>query len=160
MMRAGFVGQLEHFPTGYRCYIVFLPSNTDLRHPSEDYVMNHFWQVANAVDFDVLFSGVARGDGRIAARRRFGINDPVEASIVILDTYPAHWAPGIDPIVSIRLNDLREERDVLELLLTLVSISHETNFFGKVKRRETFKRASEILSSLQKVAAFVKVFIP
>jgi hypothetical protein len=159
-MRAGFVGLLEQFPPDFRCYIVFLPSETELRPQAEDFVMKPFWHAANSVDTDVLFSGVSRGPGLVAARRKFGIEDRVEASIVILDTYPPHWARGSHPIAAIRLNELREERDVEELLLTLVSLSYKTNFFGAARRRETFKKVSEMLASFQKIAQFVKVLIP
>ncbi|MGB2803995.1 MAG: hypothetical protein WBD64_03735 [Candidatus Zixiibacteriota bacterium] len=158
-MKGGFVGALEHFPDGYRCYIIFLPNETDIRTDAEKFVMDNFWHAASSTDDDVLFSGVIHGEGLREARRTFQVQKMDEGYFLILDTQPASWDSSNDPVVKIPLNELKNGYDVRVLMLTLLSISREDNFIGKLKRKQTFKRANEILSRLP-IFDLIKIFIP
>ena len=159
-MDDGFVGVLTHIPDGYRCYMLFLPNETFLEGPAEEFIMTHFWEVASSVGDDVLFTGVVRGDGLTAARRAFGIKTSTESAIVLLDVRPSQWEDGIDPLVIIPLAKLKTEYDVLELLHVLVTVSKARNFIGKMKRKQTFAKVRQYLGYVPTVGKYIKYLLP
>lgn len=159
-MDNGFVGNLEQAPRNYRCYILFLRNDTDLDGPAEIYVMREFWNVANSVGNDVLFTGVARGKGLLESRKKFGLETSQSSVIVLLDVPPDEWKQDQDPLVIIPLDKLKTEFAVLELLHMIVGATKKDNFIGKVKRKQTFDKLKEYLSYLKELGDLIKFIVP
>ena len=159
-MDNGFVGVLSQVQQGYRCYMLFLPNESTLNSPAEEYIMRYFWDVASFVGEEVLFTGLTRGNGLASARKNFGITETTESFILLLDIPPSDWKEERDPVVIIPLRALKTEYDVNELLHVLVEVTKKTNFIGKMKRKQTFEKVRQYLRHVPTVGKIVKYLIP
>lgn len=156
----GIVGDISNLPRQYRCYILFIPNEMQLNGTAEQYLMRHFWEVASSVGNDVLFSGIVRGRGLVEARTKFGLSELVSSALLVFDVCPSDWVETQDPLVTIPLAGLKSEYDVFELLHLLVTVTKRENFIGRLKRKQTFDKAKELLQYLPTIGDMIKYAVP
>ena len=159
-MEAGFVGELNQIPDGYRCYFLFLPNEMPLKGLAEGYIMSHFWEASFSLGDDALLTGIERGYGLATARKKFGLSKETKSAILLLDILPSQWQEDHDPIAIISLDKLKLESEAIDLLQALVRISNEPDFIGKTKRKQFFEKAKKYIRPISAVGEYIKLLIP